>query len=157
MEKKGILVVMILIALIALIGFNFEKITGSFVKNKFPIVGVYKTNFPEQNELKAGDPITIQVKVGEYCVNPKISFYFAGKTYAGEIKPAGVRQATVTQKGHFKLCKGDAALDDKNTFTLDYKTKPDWDGDYYARVYYWKDRTTEDYVNAYFRVKPKEK
>lgn len=152
--KKQILITIALIALIALIGFNFEKITGSVV-HQYPIVKVYKTSYPQQNEVKAGEKVTVQVQVGDYCVDPEISFYFGGVTYSRKKTSAGPRIATVTKKGSSRICKGDTVLDSKNIFTIQYQTRPDWDGDYYARVYFWKDRDTKDYLNVYFTVKPK--
>lgn len=152
--KKQLLIIIVLILLIAIIGFNFEKITGGVIKHQYPIVKVYKSGYPQQNEVKAGDKVTVQVQVGDYCVSPELSFYFSGVTYAGEKKSAGPRLATATKKGSSRICKGDTLLDSKNTFTVDYRTSPVWDGDYYARVYFWKDRTTKDYLNVYFKVKP---
>lgn len=152
--NRQILITIVLIALIAFLGFNFEKITGGVIKHQYPIVKVYKTNYPQQNEVKAGDKITVEVKVGDYCVVPEISLYFGGVTYTGEKKSAGPRIATVTKKGSSRICKGETVLDSKNTFKVDYQTRPEWDGDYYARVYFWKDRSTKDYLNVYFKVKP---
>ncbi len=161
MEDKNILIAIVLIVLIALIGFNFEKVTGETIRHQIPIASAYKTNFPEQNEVKAGEKITVQVQVGDFCVDPEIGFYFGGITYAGEKTTSGGRKGTVTQKGHFKLCKGDVTLDSRNRFEIEYQTKPEWDGDHYARIYYYNepdgDRTHKDYINVYFKVKPQEK
>ena len=152
--NRKILISIVLIALIAFLGFNFEKITGGVIKHSYPIVKVYQTNYPQQNEVKAGGQITVEVKVGDYCVAPEISLYFGGVTYAGEKKSSGPRIATVTKKGSSRICKGETVLDSKDTFTVQYSTRPNWNGDYYARVYFWKDRSTKDYLNVYFKVKP---
>ena len=158
--NRQILITIVLIALIALIGFNFEKITGGVIKHSYPIVTAYRVDsngkeLPEQNVLTAGETVKVKVKVGDYCVAPEISFYFGGVTYAGEKKSAGPRIVTVTQKGSSRICKGDSYLINKDTFTVEYSTRPNWNGDYYARVYFWKDRSTKDYLNVYFKVKPK--
>ena len=118
--KKQMLIAIALILLIALIGFNFEKITGGIIKHQYPIVKVYKTGFPQQNEVRAGDKVTVEVKIGEYCVDPEISFYFGGVTYSGEKKSAGPRIGTITKKGHYRFCKGDTSLTNKDTFTVEY-------------------------------------
>lgn len=157
MKNKKILIIAILILAISLLSLNFEKITGFASKQPLPEVTVYKENYPKQNELNAGEKITIAVKVKDACVIPEIELRAGSKTYSGTSRPASVRQATVTQKGHVKICKNDVVLDKEKKFYLTYKTKPDWDGDYFARVYYWKERNTKEYIDAYFKVKPVEK
>ena len=96
------------------------------------------------------------MQVRNACVDPTIEFFFGGVKYDGTVTSSGGRKAEITKKGRFKFCKNDDDLDADNSFTVTYTTRPDWDGDYYARIYFWKDRDTKDYVNVYFTVKPKE-
>tara|TARA_Y100000310_G_C20552292_1_gene748703 strand:- start:632 stop:1108 length:477 start_codon:yes stop_codon:yes gene_type:complete len=157
MAKKGfendkVLVALVALLLVGVVGFNLDKFTGNFTltENKdIPIV----TSFPK--EIKAGEKINVNVQVRGACVHPEIEFHFGGVKYDGTTGNTGGRKGTVTEKGKFKFCKGDYELNKDNSFDVDYRTRPDWDGDYYAKVYYWKDRKTKDYVNSYFKVKPR--
>ncbi len=150
MEKNKILIAAIAIVLIALIGFNFNNITGKAAGSLMPDVTV----FP--GTVKAGEKINIKVKPNKGCVDPEIGFYFSGKLSDGSITSSGGRKGVVTHKGGYKVCKGDGLILDKDgTFTVSYRTEPIWDGEYYAKVFYWKDRNTKDSINAYFNVLPK--
>ncbi|MBS3151276.1 hypothetical protein J4443_02765 [Candidatus Woesearchaeota archaeon] len=151
MERNKILIGAIAIVLIALIGFNFNSITGNVVGNLKPDVTV----FP--GTVKAGEKINIKVKPNKGCVDPEIGFYFSGKLSDGTIRSSGGRKGVVTHKGGYKVCKGNGLILDKDgTFTVGYRTEPNWDGEHFAKIFYWKDRNTKDSVNAYFNVLPKE-
>ncbi len=151
MEKNKILIGVVAIVLIALIGFNFGSITGNVTGGLTPEVTVFPST------VKAGEKINIKVKPNKGCVDPEIGFYFSGKLTDGRITSSGGRKGTVTHKGGYKVCKGDGLILDKDgTFTVSYKTEPIWDGEHFAKVFYWKDRNTKDSKNIYFNVLPKE-
>jgi len=138
------------IVLVAVIGFNFDKITGDVTRDLIPSV----TAFPA--EVTAGEKINIKVRPNNGCVDPELGIYFSGVKSDGTHEGSSGRRAVVTQKGGFSICKNSKGiLDPDNTFTVNYQTRPEWDGEYYAKVFYWKDRTTKDSVNVYFDVKPK--
>ncbi len=150
MEKNNIVILIVAIVLVAVIGFNIDDITGEAVKNLAPDVTVYP------GTVKAGEKINIKVKPNKGCVDPEVGFYFSGKLNDGSITSSGGRKGTVTQKGGYKICKGEGLILDKDgTFTVSYRTEPIWDGEYFAKIYYWKDRSTKDSMNAYFNVLPK--
>ena len=150
MEKNNIVILIVAIVLVAVIGFNIDDITGEAVKNLAPDVTVYPVT------VKAGEKINIKVKPNKGCVDPEVGFYFSGKLNDGSITSSGGRKGTVTQKGGYKICKGEGLILDKDgTFTVSYRTEPIWDGEYFAKIYYWKDRSTKDSMNAYFNVLPK--
>lgn len=150
MEKNHFLIIGVAIILIALIGFNFDNITGEVTKNLMPDV----TAYPQT--LKAGEMINIKVRPRNGCVDPEIGFYFSGRLSDNSITSSGGRKSVVIQKGGYKICKGDGLILDKDgTFTVSYRTEPIWDGEYFAKVFYWKDRNTKSSVNIYFNVLPK--
>ena len=60
--NRQILITIILIALIALIGFNFNALTGNATKSLMPDVTVYPST------VKAGEKINIKVKPNRGCV-----------------------------------------------------------------------------------------
>ena len=147
MERNKIILVSVGIVLLALIGFNFNNLTGRATGNLFPDVTV----FP--GKVNAGEIVEVKVKPRIGCVDPEISFYYTGKDSSGIVSSSGGRKGTVTQKGGFKICNNDKGiLNPDGSFTVRYRTEPGWDGEYYAKVYYWKDRNTKDYINAYFNV-----
>lgn len=149
MERNKIIIGAVAIVLIALIGFNFNNITGNVVGSLVPDVTVYPST------VKAGEKINIKVKPNKGCVDPEIGFYFSGKLSDGSMTSSGGRKGTVTHKGGYKVCKGNGLILDKDgTFTVSYRTEPGWDGEHFAKIYYWKDRNTKDYVNARFNVLP---
>jgi len=152
--EDKVFIALITIFLIGAVGTSFEQLTGGFTlqtNDDIPIVTV----FPQ--EVKAGEKVNVNVKVRGACVDPTVEFYFGGVTYDGERTTSGGRKAEVTQKGRFKFCKDDYELDSVNSFSLSYQTRPEWDGDYFVRVYYWKDKNTKDYLHSYFTVKPTSK
>lgn len=148
--NRQILITIILIALIALIGFNFEKITGGVINHSYPIVSVYKQNFPGQNNIIAGDYITVEIQVGKYPV--KLPVYIDCTTGLETLnKDFGI---TTLRPGY-------GSGKNENIFIINYKSSDEWKGDCYAKVYFYNkidegDRTHKDYLNAYFTVKPKE-
>lgn len=151
-SQDKVLIALLIIFLIGFIGTSLSELTGKFTlqsNEKVPVVTVS----PQQ--IKAGEKINVNVQIRDACVDPTVEFFFGGTNYDGTKVSSGGRKAEVTEKGRFKFCKGDYELDKDNSFTVSYKTRPEWDGDYFARVYYWKDRRTKDYVHAYFVVKPK--
>jgi len=152
MEKNHILIIVVGIVLVALIGFNFDNITGEATKNLMPDV----TAYPQT--IKAGEMINIKVRPRNGCVDPEIGFYFSGKLSDDSIVSSGGRKGVVTQKGGYKICKGDGLILDKDgTFTVSYRSEPGWDGEYFGKVFYWKDRNKKDSINIYFNVLPKTK
>ncbi|MBU2639594.1 MAG: hypothetical protein KKG75_02685 [Nanoarchaeota archaeon] len=151
LSEDKVLVALVVIFLVAIIGFNLDKFTGNLTlqENKdIPIVTVYPS------EVKAGEKIYVNVQIRGACVDPTIEFFFSGIKYDGTISRPSFSLGDITKAGRYKFCKGDYGLDIDNSFTVSYQTRPDWDGDYYARVYYWKDRTTKDYLHSYFRMRP---
>lgn len=151
MEKNKLIIGVIAVILIAVIGFNFGNLTGKVTKNLSPDATVYP------NVVKAGEKINVKVKPNNGCVDPEIGFYFSGKLSDGSITSSGGRKGVVSHKGGYKVCKNDGLILDRDgTFTVSYKTEPGWDGEHFAKVYYWKNRNTKDSVNAYFNVLPKE-
>ena len=152
MKRDQIIIGVVAIVLIALIGFNFNNITGKATGSLMPDVTVYP------GTVKAGEKINIKVKPKIGCVDPEIGFYFSGKLSDGSMTSSGGRKGTVTHKGGYKVCKGDGLILDKDgTFTVSYRTEPIWDGEHFAKIFYWKDRSTKNSMNAYFNVVPKEK
>ncbi|MEK6952606.1 MAG: hypothetical protein AABX29_06335 [Nanoarchaeota archaeon] len=151
MEKNKVFIGIAAIVLIALIGFNFSGITGNVVGGSAPDV----TAFP--GTVKAGEKINIKVKPNNGCVDPEVGFYFSGRLSDGSITSSGGRKGVVTQKGGYKVCKRDNLILDKDgTFTVGYRTEPGWDGEHFAKIFYWKNRDTKDSINIYFNVLPKE-
>lgn len=152
LSEDKVLIALLAIFLIGLFGVNMEEFTGRFTlqtNDDIPIVTV----LPQ--EVKAGEKINVNIKVRGACVDPTVEFYFSGVKYDGERGSSGGRKAEVTHKGRFKFCSEDYELDEDNSFTVSYQTRPNWDGDYFARVFYWKDRNTKDYLHSYFTIKPK--
>ena len=139
------------IVLLAVIGFNFEDITGNAVKDLAPSVTIYPT------DVNAGEKVNIKVRPNNGCVDPEIGLYFSGVKSDSTVDiGSNLRKTTITQKGGFSICKNSKGiLDPDGTFTLSYKTEPNWDGDYYAKIFYWKDRKTKESINVYFSVNPK--
>ncbi|MAF51275.1 MAG: hypothetical protein CMH64_04260 [Nanoarchaeota archaeon] len=154
LTNDKVVIGLITIFLIAFIGSNLDQLTGNLTltnNGQIPIVKI------SPNEIKAGEKANVNIQVRGACVHPKVELYFGGVRYDGEVQSSGGRKAEITKKGRFKFCKGDYELDSDNSFTISYRTRPDWDGDYYARVYYWKDRDTKDFLHSYFKVRPKSK
>lgn len=152
--EDKVLIALVTIFLIGLIGTSLDQFTGNFTlqtNDNIPIV----TIFPQQ--VIAGEKVNVKVQVRGACVDPTVEFFFGGVKYDGTREGSGGRKAEVTKKGRFKFCNGDYELDKDNTFTVSYQTRPDWSGDYFARVYYWKDKNTKDYLHSYFVVKPNER
>ena len=139
------------IVLLAVIGFNFEDITGNAVKDLAPSVTIYPT------DVNAGEKVNIKIRPNNVCVDPEIGLYFSGvKSDSTVDTGSNLRQAVITQKGGFSICKNSKGiLDPDGTFTLSYKTELNWDGDYFAKIFYWKDRKTKESINVYFSVNPK--
>lgn len=72
MKRKNIIFGISVIILIALIGFNLNKMTGESVKedpSKVPVVSVFPT------EVKAGEKITAVVKLRGYCVSEYLEVF----------------------------------------------------------------------------------
>jgi hypothetical protein len=154
MEKNKALMAFVVLVLLALIGFNFDAITGKVTTGKNLVPSV--TAVPI--EIKAGDMIDIKIKPRDGCVDPEVGFYFSGKNIDGTITSSGGRKAVQQPEnvGAFKVCKRDKSiLDSDGSFTVSQRTRPEWSGEYFAKIYYWKDRKTKDSVNVYFTVKPK--
>lgn len=152
MEQNKIFIGVVAIVLVALIGFNFNNITGNVTGGLVPDVTVFPST------VKAGEKINIKVKPNKGCVDPEIGFYFSGKSSDGSITSSGGRKGVVTHKGGYKVCKGDGLiLDNDGTFTISYRTEPIWDGEHFGKVFYWKDRNTKGSMNIYFNVLPSEK
>jgi hypothetical protein len=155
MEKEKFMVVIAAIVFTAVIGLNFDAITGKVTTgNLMPDV----TTIP--GTVKAGEMINIKIKPNEGCVVPEVGFYFSGKKSDGTIGSSGGRKAVQQPEsvGAYRVCKRDfGVLDDDGSFTVSQRTRPEWDGVHFAKIEYWKDRKTKDSINAYFNVEPKEK
>ena len=149
-KEDKVLIALIVIFLVSIIGFNLNKLTGGIViqENKdVPIVTV------SPSTIKAGEYVTVNVKVRNACVHPTVELFFSGTKFDGTKTHESFRLGDVTKQGRYKFCKGDYGLKD-NSFKVTYKTSAGWGGDYYARVYYWTEDNTKDYVHSYFRVRP---
>lgn len=152
MERDKIFMGVAAIVLLAIIGFNFDGITGNASLNLVPDITIYP------KDITAGEIISIKVKPNSACVDPEISLYFSGVNSDSSVTSSGGRKATVTQKGGFSICKNSKQiLDPDGTFTVTYQTRPDWDGQYYAKIFYWKDKKTQDSINGYFNVESSKK
>jgi hypothetical protein len=153
-KDDKVLVGLITVFVVGLLGSNLLGITGNFSltnNSQVPIVS------SSQGVIKAGEKIDINIQVRGACVDPKVKFYFTGTKYDGRDFSNKVFEEQVVHNGRYKYCQGDYGLDKNNGLTVSYRTRPDWDGEYHARVYYWVDRTTKDYVDTYFKVQPKSK
>lgn len=136
-ETTTLIVSVIVILLIALVGFNIESITGypiGNVKIKTEIK-IYPNS--EDRAINAGEYINVEVFPGERCVDRR--------AYIVYTKGGGVR-ATLQPKGTSKqkLCE---------PFTLSYKTHSSWiesPGVYYVKVF---DFGTKEFVKDTFTIK----
>lgn len=153
MKPQNIIIAVIFLLVISLFSFNFENITGHQVRLTQPEVDI------KNDQVKAGQPIQFKIKINEYCVNPKIDFYYKGlrkdtKTY----KPTEdecAEQNFHTCKAN-KYCRGDL---EEDTIIMDYYTLPSWKvnpGIYKARVYYiekaGQNRFKEPYIEVPFKI-----
>jgi hypothetical protein len=153
MERNKMFIGIAALVFIAIIGFNFDAITGKTIGELAPSVTVH----PET--VKAGGMVDIKIRPRNGCVDPEVGFYFSGRLSDGSIMSSGGRKAVqqANNVGAFKVCKRDLGiLDADGSFTVSQRTRPEWDGEYYAKIFYWKDRKTKDSINVYFNVIPKE-
>jgi hypothetical protein len=151
MKEDKVLIGLLMIFLVGAIGVNLENFTGNFLLKEngdVPLVTV------TPQVLKAGEYVDVNVRVRGACVHPQIEFFFDGVKYDGTRTRPSFSLGDVTKSGRYKFCKNDYGLNKDQSFTVSYKTSPEWDGDYYARVYYWKDKDTKDYLHSYFKVRP---
>ena len=154
MKPQNIIIAIVFLLIISAFSFSFDKITGYQVQDlSRPEAGIIK------DIVKAGEPIKIQVKINEYCVQPTIEFYYNG-----------VRKSRVTYHpseddctgqnfhpcGGIKYCQGNL-IDD--TMTLNYYTLPSWKvspGIYKARIRYiektGQKRADTPYIDVPFRI-----
>ena len=152
LSEEKVLVSLIVIFLVAIIGFNLDRFTGNLMlmENKdIPIVTVYP------QDIRAGEKIYVNIQVRGACVDSTVDFFFSGVKYDGSSERSSLRLGDAAKPGRYRYCLGDSGLDIDNSFTVSYQTRPDWDGEYYARVYYWPNSKTRDYLHSYFGVRPK--
>ncbi len=136
MKKESItlIVAVVVILIIALIGFNFQGITG------YPTLTNIKTDtkievYPT-TPINAGEYINVEVTPGARCVDRRAYIYY---TVGGGVKATLQPVGTSKQK----LCE---------PFTLTYKTHPSWAEDpgvYYVKVF---DFGTKDFVKDIFVI-----
>lgn len=175
-ESTTLIVSIVIILIIALVGFNFEEITGNLLlkENEFtPIVTIYKSVNYRRNiltarpieEITAGTDITVKVKVRAACINPKITFhkYTFSETTNRWTSSFSIGEAI--KKGTSRICKPTGyrknyqgvytdILNEKDEFTVSEITTGWKTGTYHASVYYYdpenKNKKTE--VRVYFDV-----
>tara|TARA_Y100000310_G_C20552292_1_gene748702 strand:- start:159 stop:629 length:471 start_codon:yes stop_codon:yes gene_type:complete len=134
MEPKNVLIALVFLLLISFFSFNFEEITGFQVKNLAPLVTV------TPNEVKAGQPIQIKIKINEACIDPELEFLPVNglRKDSRIFKPTEddcADQNYRSCKGA-KYCKGDLVNDE---MIMTYYTLPSWKvspGQYAVRIRY---------------------
>ena len=135
-----LLVSVVIILVIALIGFNLQNITSYNVSDikTDTTIRVYPNS--EEKSIIAGEYINVEVFPGSRCVDRRAYIdYTKGGGIKATLQPAGTSLE--------KLC---------NPFTLTYKTLSEWEenpGVYYVKVF---DFGTKDFVVDTFTIKEKE-
>ncbi|MAF51274.1 MAG: hypothetical protein CMH64_04255 [Nanoarchaeota archaeon] len=134
MKPQNIIIASVFLLVISFFSFSFESITGNPIKVIAPEMTIVKDN------VRAGQPIQIRVKINEGCIDPKITFH----------SDEGIRKDTriykpseddcANQNFHSckgsKYCKGDLKGD---LAIYDYYTLPSWKvnpGVYTVRMHY---------------------
>ncbi len=172
-ESSTLIVSIVIILVIALVGFNFEEITGNlFLKeNEYtPIINIYKSVDYRRNiltarpieEITAGTDITVKVKVRAADVDPKITFhkYTFSETTNKWTSSFSVGEAI--KKGTYRISRPtgyrknyqNSVLDEKDEFTVTELTTGWKTGTYHASVYYYdpEDNNKKTEVRVYFDV-----
>ena len=155
-ESTTFIVSVIIILIIALIGFNFEEITGNlFLKENAntPIVNIYDSIAYRRNVLTArpietitaGDDITVKIKVRAASVDPKITFHkytfsettkrWTSSFSVGEAVKAGVSR--IRKPTGYRKNYQNSVLDEKDEFTVSELTTGWEPGTYHASVFYY--------------------
>lgn len=128
-----LLVSVIVILIIAFIGFNLENITSYNISN---IQTSTNIEVYPKTPIEAGEYINVEVFPGTKCVDRRAYIYYAAGTGAkATLQPAGTSKQ--------KLC---------DPFTLNYKTLSEWKenpGVYYVKVF---DYGTKDFVKDIFVI-----
>ncbi len=128
-----LLVSVIIILVVALIGFNLQSITSYNVSDiqKSTNIDVYP-----KTPIQAGEYINVEVFPGSKCVDRRAYIYYAAGTGAkATLQPSGTSKQ--------KICE---------PFTLNYKTSSDWANDpgvYYVKVF---DYGAKDFVKDIFVI-----
>ena len=172
-ESSTLIVSIVIILIIALVGFNFEEITGDFLltENEYtPIVNIYNSIDYRRNILTArpietitaGTDITVKVKVRAASVDPKITFHkytfsettnrWTSSFSVGEAIKTGVSR--IRKPTGYRANYQNSVLDENDEFTVSELTTGWKTGTYHASVYYFdpdnNDKKTE--VRVYFDV-----
>jgi hypothetical protein len=156
MKPQNIIIAIAFLLVVSVFSFSFENITGNPILENQPRVSIVNDN------VRAGQPIQIKVKINNYCIDPRFEFYSerglrkdTRTFHPNEDDCAG--QNTRTCKGN-KYCKGDLKDDE---FTMTYYTLPSWKtspGIYNVRVKYiekpGQSRYKTPFIERRFRVNP---
>lgn len=135
-ESTTLIISIVVILIIALVGFNFQNITGYPISSANIDTTTKIDVFPKAS-INAGEYINVEVTPGSRCVDRR--------AYIEYTKGGGVR-ATIQPKGTSKqkLCE---------PFTLTYKTQARWAEDpgvYFVKVF---DFGTKEFVRDIFVIK----
>ena len=136
-ESTTLIVSVVVILIIALVGFNFQSITGYQVSD---IKSDTRIDVYPKTDLDAGEYINVEIFPGSKCVDRRAYIYYAAGTGAkATVQPSGTSKQ--------KLC---------DPYTLTYKTQAVWGenpGVYYVKVF---DFGTKDFVKDVFVIRGEE-
>ncbi len=172
-ESSTLIVSIVIILIIALVGFNFEKITGNILlkeNGNTPIINIYKSIDYRRNiltvrpieEIIVGTDITVKVKVRAASVDPKITFHkytfsettnrWTSSFSVGEAIKAGVSR--IRKPTGYRANYQNSVLDEKDEFTVTELTTGWKTGTYHASVYYYdpENNNKKTEVRVYFDV-----
>ena len=153
MKPQNIIIAAFFLLVVSFFSFSFEKITGNPIKITVPEMTIIN------EEVKAGQPIQIRVKINDFCVDPEITFYAKNglKKDTRLFKPTrdDCASGRISCAGG-KYCKGNL----KNDYLVfDYYTLPSWrarPGFYTARIHYIEKVGQRDdltpYIERRFKV-----
>jgi hypothetical protein len=154
MKPQNLIIAITFLVLISIFSFSFETITGNPVKLLKPEIKI------DNDNIKAGKPIQIRIKINEHCVDPRIEFYSPGgiRKDRRTFKPTEDDCATQnfrTCKGN-KYCRGDLKNDE---MVMTYYTLPSWKtnpGIYKVRANYiekpGQERHRTPHIEQAFRI-----
>lgn len=156
MKPQNIIIAIVFLLIISVFSFNFEGITGLQISNdllKRPEVNIVN------DVVKAGFPMQVKVKINEYCVDPKVEFYYKGTRKSHTtFKPTidECADKSVYSCRGIKYCKGDLKDD---TLALNFYTLPSWKvnpGVYKVRIIYFEKpgqkQNDAPYLEAPFKI-----
>ena len=131
-ESNTLIISIMLILVIALVGFNFENMTAGAIRFGRTTVDV------SPKFITAGEYINIRVNPGRGCVNRMIGIYDDSELRRETVQPSGTSK--------MKMC---------DPFTARYKTRSDWRPDidesglFFVKVF---DYGKEEYIKTSFTI-----